>query len=253
MLATSFALLVPGQGACAGADQQAAPRPSRRLEQRSRRCPQPGQYRLARLEEPLTWQVVDPGIAVGVRSCFRRRSSSSTATMSRSSRPSPSRTSASSSNKGVSSSPRPAAAAQSSTQGFKRSDDRDFSRSGIPAPAAFGRPSGLAGQAPAFARIHPPLGYRARLPHGRHLLTRGPLVLLEPGRDTARPTRRDQGDQDRPERDRLRHRPRDARRQADGARDARFQGRTPPSEARCGSPSSSTPATGTSPPRPSPT
>ena len=63
----------------------------------------------------------------------------------------------------------------------------------------------------------------------------------------------DQRDQGRPERDRLRHRPRDARRQAGrprghGPQEGRAQARAP-----CGSPSSCTPATGTSRRRPSPT
>ena len=40
------------------------------------------------------------------------------------------------------------------------------------------------------ARRPPALGDRARLPDGGDLLARRPLVLLEPVRDTARPTRR---------------------------------------------------------------
>ena len=69
------------------------------------------------------------------------------------------------------------------------------------------------------------LGHRARLPDRGDLLAQGPLLLLEPdGAQPQEPGRRQRG-QDRPERDRLRHRPRDARRQAGRPRDPRLQER----------------------------
>ena len=114
-------------------------------------------------------------------------------------------------------------------------------------------PRGLAGQAPAHPRHPPALGDRVRLPDRGDLLARRPLVLLEPDREQPGQPRRDQG----------------------RSRWARTWSTTPPA-ARCpptswpsatvkdfgqedpkrgafGSPSSATPATGTSRPWPSPT
>ena len=106
---------VPGQGACAGAGQQASARPARRLEQRCRRYSQPRRRRLARLEAPADLAGGRP------RGCDHRgpapgsRSPTSTATRAPCSTIGAGRTSATSSSRGASSWPRPAAAGPNST------------------------------------------------------------------------------------------------------------------------------------------
>ena len=109
-------------------------------------------------------------------------------------------------------------------------------------------PRRLAGQAPARPRHPPALGDRARLPDRRDLLARRPLLLLEPVGDAARPT------------------PRSSRRIGSARTSSTtppaascpptsstvrevtdFKAASPPSAGPCRSPSSATPATGTSP------
>ena len=108
-----------------------------------------------------------------------------------------------------------------------RADEGGLPRARIRAAPAGRGPRGLAGEAPAPARYPPALGDRARLPHGGDLLARRPLVLLEPDGEQPGQPRGDQGAEGRPERGRLRDRPRAARRQADGPRGPRVQGRDP--------------------------
>ncbi len=99
----------------------------------------------------------------------------------------------------------------------------------------------------------PALGDRARLPDRGDLLARRPVVLLEPARERPGQPPGPGGHLPGGEHRRLRHRPRAARRQAGRPRRGRLQGRTAPAAGRSGSPSSATPATGTSPRWRSPT
>ena len=100
-------------------------------------------------------------------------------------------------------------------RGF-RSSSQALPRGRRPAAPPRRGPRRLAVAAPADPRGPPPLGGRARLPDGPDLHPRGPLLLLEPIRVAAGQPRGPEGHQGRPEHRRLRHRPRVARRQADG-------------------------------------
>ena len=136
----------------------------------------------------LTWQVVDPsaadrrGPAPGADRLLQRPRGP------RVHRRSPSRTSATSSSRAASSSPRPAAASPEFDQGFRALmkeifPEAEYKLHPLAEDHAVWRAKHL-----LVARRPPALGHRARLPHRGDLLARGPLLLLEPGRSTARPT-----------------------------------------------------------------
>ena len=201
----------------------------------------------------LTWQVVDPAVASVADLLQAPDRLPQRPQGPRARRRRPARTSATTSSRGASSSPTPAAPASEFDARLPRADEGALPRGGVQAPAPLRGPPGLAGQAPPDARRLPALGHRARLPHGGDLLAQGPLLLLEPGRTLARPTRPSSWP------------PGSARTSSTtppagsspptSSSSARCttSGPTPPSGAPCGSPSSATPATGTSPPWPSPT
>ena len=209
--------------------------------------------RLPRLEDPAHLAGRRPRRRLRRRPPPGPRRSSSTATRPPSSTPQAGRTSATTSSRAASSSPTPAATARSSTTASSELMKELFPEDGVQAPAPLRRPPGLAGQAPADPRRLPPLGHRARLPHRGDLLAQGPLLLLEPGRALARPTPPSSWP------------PRSARTSSTtppaasspptSSSSARSTTSRPtrPSGGPCGSPSSGTPATGTSPRWPSPT
>ena len=133
-------------------------------------------------------------------------------------------------------------------------DEGALPRGGVQAQAPLRRPPRLAGQAPADPGRLSALGHRARLPHRGDLFAQGPLLLLEPGRTRARTThavilatRVGQNVVDYATGKEL---------PADKLviREVRdFREDPAEAQAPCGSPSSSMPATGTSPRWPCPT
>ena len=113
--ATSFALLFLAKGRAARPDQQALPPTAQRLEQRPRRYAEHRRRRLPRLEDLLTWQVVDPGTAT-VPDLLQAPILFFNGHQLPSSPTRPGKRSASMSSRAASSSPTPAAARANSTR-----------------------------------------------------------------------------------------------------------------------------------------
>ena len=171
----------------------------------------------------LTWQVVDPSsrliarLAPGSHPLFQRPSSSPVLSQRQTKPARGHRAGQFSHRRGV-------LRQQRVRRRVQTVDDGDLSRAGVSPAAPVRGPSSLACQASALARRLSSMGNRAWVSHGRHLLPRRPLVLLEPVRDITNKYGRDQGEKNRRKHHRLCHRPRDARRQAGGARQSQFQG-----------------------------
>ena len=242
-----------GQGPRTGLDQQASPSSGTGLEQRPRRCSEHRLDRLRRLEKPARLAGCRPQDRHAFRRCCKPRSSSSTATKLPSSRHRPRRTSRRLSNREVSSSPTPAATAGRSTRASRRLMKELFPDPGFELETS-------ARDHPVWRAKHllspdatPASGDRARLPHRRHLFSVRPFLLLEPERAQPGQPRRHQG---RSRSDRMSSTtPPAARCRLTSWSSTTWSTSRPmrPSEALCESPSSSTAATGTSPPRPFPT
>ena len=254
LLATSFALLFLAKGRAPVLINKLRHLPSRRLEQRSRRHPQHRRRRRSRLEDLLTWQVVDPTIAT-IQDLLQapivffngHRTPEFSAIARQNLREFV--------EQGGFLFADACCSDREFDRGFRRLDQGDLPRGGIRAPAALAGASRSGGPSTCCLRTSTRSGgsSTAAAPWSSTRPTDLSCYWNQIGAQPDQP-RGHQGDQGRPERHRLRHRPRDARRQAGrSATCTTSRPKTRPSGALCGSPSSCTPATGTSPPRPSPT